>query len=351
MTCMYRCVIVILIFFGPLSIVSGQSADSIYRKKNEQMHAIVQWFHNRNSTHPLLDTATMESLRDSGRYENGFKTGVWKEYTIDSSLMGLQTDVNFGNRSTQLTFSATLIRSVGAYSNGKRNGIWTEYTTDNTQFPFSWRRTAEVNYTDGFKDGKEIQYQGYLQQTPFIIRNWTNGVESGVGEKYDLNYPYALRQRTKIVDGVTWITETYYRNGKLESAFTDTTINGQPLKYLHQYHISGYLIRTGFYDGKMKTGVWTDYYANGVVQSISNYKDDKLNGKYEYFYDNGQLWTERIFEEGKLISVNSNFSRDGYPQAIGTIKNGNGTVLLYDEAGNLVKTIWYENGEEKYSSH
>lgn len=97
--------------------------------------------------------------------------------------------------------------------------------------------------------------------------------------------------------------------------------------------------------------MWTDYYANGIIQSISNYSDGKLDGDYKYFHDNGQLWTERVFLNGKLMEVKSNFNREGEPLFPGTIKNGNGTVVLYDEQGNLIKTILYENGEEKYSSH
>lgn len=168
----------------------------------------MEWFYDRNSDHPLLDSATEQSLRDSGRYENGLKVGLWREYSVDSSLMGVQTEVQFGQRKSQMIFSAKFIQSVGSYSGGVKEGTWTDYTTDNVRAPFYWRRQTVTNFKGGKKDGQEVMYQGYLDQTPLIVRNWTKGEETGIGEIYDSNYPYALKQRTKIVDGVVWVTET-----------------------------------------------------------------------------------------------------------------------------------------------
>lgn len=349
--CMCRYAITFIIFLSPFKFLFGQSADVILAKNSEQLGYIVQWFQDRSKPHSSLDSITMNSLKDGGRFENNHKIGVWREFTIDSSLMGVQTNVSFGNRTSQITFDAKIIKSVGEYSNGQRNGLWTEYTTDNVRFPFYWRRRSEINFKNGLKDGKEILYQGYLDQSPLIVRSWSGGVESGVGEVYDSNFPYALRQRTITSFRLTLISETYYPSGHLESTFIDSFADGIPMRFMRQYHERGYLIRTGFYSENAMTGKWVDYYPNGTIQCISNFSNGKLDGKYEYFYDNGQLWTERIYAEGKLISVNSNYTKDGFPQASGTIKDGTGIVFLYDEQGKLTKTIFYENGEEKHNSH
>lgn len=348
---MCRYIIAFLLFFSLGFPLLAQSADAVLAKNREQLQLIVQWFQNRSVPNALLDSMTMNNLRDSGRFENSRKTGTWIEYTIDSSLMGLQTDVSFGSRTSSITFNAKIIKSVGEYANGRKTGMWTEYTTDNVRFPFYWRRQSEINFSNGFKDGKEVIYQGYLEQRPFIVRSWVNGVEHGIGEVYDINYPYTLRQRTISASGVTWISETYYASGRPESVFVDTVSDGVAMKFIRQYHEQGFLTRTGFYLQNEMAGTWTEYYANGNVQCVSEYSDGKLNGKYEYFYSNGQLWTSRIYADGKLMSVNSNFSRDGFPQATGTITAGTGVVFEYDEQGNLLRTVFYENGTEKYSSH
>lgn len=111
------------------------------------------------------------------------------------------------------------------------------------------------------------------------------------------------------------------------SKITDTLLLGKSLKFSKQY------------------------YANGHLQSTAFYNDTLLEGKYSYFHDNGKLWTERIYKQGKLLEVLNNFDRLGKKGNPGTLKNGNGRLYLYNEEGRIVESIEYVDGMPKKAAH
>jgi hypothetical protein len=70
----------------------------------------------------------------------------------------------------------------------------------------------------------------------------------------------------------------------------------------------------------------------------------KYTGNVVIKYDNGNVWTERIYKNGLLMEVLFNKSIDGSNQEKGTIKKGNGTMLIYDKSSNLVGEFHVKNG-------
>lgn len=76
-----------------------------------------------------------------------------------------------------------------------------------------------------------------------------------------------------------------------------------------------------------------------------------FNGKYIFKYDNGHIWSERIYRNGIPWTVEFNNKIDGSPQEKGTLKNGNGTLFIYNEKGTLIAIKYYRNGQlEKIES-
>jgi len=73
----------------------------------------------------------------------------------------------------------------------------------------------------------------------------------------------------------------------------------------------------------------------------------KYSGKYTYYYPNGKLWSEVIFKDGLQWTVISNFDKNGIPQEKGTLLDGNGTLYLWDEGGEIAEVRSFENGELK----
>ena len=113
-----------------------------------------------------------------------------------------------------------------------------------------------------------------------------------------------------------------------------------------QYYKNGNISVEGFYDAQIPYGKWKEYYENGKLMEEYFYEHGLKQGSDKYFHDNGNLWTERIYKEGKLWEVISNFDINGNPLDKGTITQGNGTVKVYDEKGNIIESINYVNGEK-----
>lgn len=325
----------------------AQTSNDRWKLHQAKLDAIKHWFINPDFRSDLLDTNLVKQLIDSGRTVRHVKSGYWKEFSIDTSVSGIS--VSFGNHNVGSIGTPTIIKHCGVYRRGEKTGVWTEYRTSDSELPLSWDKYSTTEYKNGLKTGEEILYQGYgvRDVRPFLIRHWENGVEVGIGEVYYLNAPYKLQTRYKVVNGTEQITETFYPDGRLKASYTDSLVNGQNLLFLRQYFTDGTLSFTGFYFNlTSKTGTWTAYYPNGKIQSITNYADGKLDGDYKYFHDNGQLWIEETFRNDLLMEVLSNYDRNGNKEDRGTLSNGTGTVILYDEAGVVTKTIEYKDGVE-----
>ena len=82
--------------------------------------------------------------------------------------------------------------------------------------------------------------------------------------------------------------------------------------------------RDRFYylDGKPE-GKWLEFYKNGNLKSIINWKNGKLTGKYIVYDKNGKKSTEAIYKDGKE----------------------NGKYFLYYSNGNIRTKGEYENGK------
>lgn len=347
---MKRVILLTLILTSVFTSCHSQTEEDKIKIEQETLIALKKWFENPSISNDLLDPAIIKQLQDSGRIENDLKEGYWVHYSLDTSLMGQQTELVVGDKKLPMTLSATLQKETGNYIKGKKEGVWTLYKSNDKKPPFYWNRNTLTNYKAGLKEGEEINYQGYgiEYQKPLIVRHWKDDIENGIGKIYDYNYPYNLQKLYNAVNGQMWLIEAYYPNGQLQTKYNDTTVSGQTYKYFKEYFENGKIKATGFYlNGEQQSGTWTNYYENGKTESIANYSNGKLDGNYKYFHDNGQLWTERIYKDGDLLEVISNFSKQGIKNNPGTIKNGTGTLNIYDADGNLTETDEYVDGQEK----
>lgn len=324
----------------------SQSRDEIEKQTKK---ALDEWFENPTMSDKKQNLKIYEQFKDSGRYENGLKEGVWTEFNLDTSNIGKSINLIVGDKEFPMNLSATFIKETGKYKQGKREGKWIVQETKDDEVPFVWNLTKVINYKDGEKHGEEIQYQGYGDSVSrLIVQNWKNGEEHGIEKIYDHNSPYRLKQVFNTVNGQNWLVEEYYSNGNLKWKIKDTLSGGKELKYLLGYYENGKIRQTGFYHNRdEKHGRWTEYYENGDIKEIENYDKGILNGKYQCFHENGQLWTEKIYNNGLLWQVISNYDKNGKKKDKGTLKNGTGTLKIYNSEGRLSRIAEFVNGRER----
>ena len=122
-----------------------------------------------------------------------------------------------------------------------------------------------------------------------------------------------------------------------------------------RYYDNGMLKISGHNKDTVPYGNWKEYYPCtnpcsgniGHVKAEYSFKNGNLHGSWKYYHKNGRLWTDRQYKNGKLMEILSNCNSHGNPLDAGTLKNGNGTVKVYDESGKLLETLYFKNGIKK----
>lgn len=93
-----------------------------------------------------------------------------------------------------------------------------------------------------------------------------------------------------------------------------------------------------FKNGK-KDGISSKYYVNGKVSEILEWKDDAEHGKWEQYFENGDLRLTSKYAEGKRSGNFQSYYPGGILSITGEYKNG----LMHGKW-----TYFNENGEEEF---
>ncbi|MEQ9425391.1 MAG: toxin-antitoxin system YwqK family antitoxin [Cyclobacteriaceae bacterium] len=132
----------------------------------------------------------------------------------------------------------------------------------------------------------------------------------------------------------------------------------------------GEVLQEGDYLNGIREGYWTEYHPNGIVKTMSNFKNGKLHGAYISLDSRGNITEKFSFLEGLKtgtyhkydrgkISVTMEYQNDlvhGNVQRF--YPNGNiqeesnyasgilhGKARWYDQQGNVTIEYTYENGD------
>jgi antitoxin component YwqK of YwqJK toxin-antitoxin module len=310
--------------------------------ENAVDETLKDYFANPEKFQRKSDAGVIKQFADSGLIENGLKEGQWIEYSLDSIPVSENATLVVGGKSLPMKTSYFLKKDVGRYSKNMKTGVWILYQSFDTEAPFHFTRTNVKNYKKGKLDGEETYYQAGGDQL-LAKCYWKDGIKDGIGEEYDYNYPYNKVLSYKMKKGKTVLQQSFYPNGKVENEQTYSEKNGKEIIFAKNYSQTGQLNYTGYFTDEVSSGTWTYYHENGQVKSIEN----KTNGNYKFYFDNGQLCFEAIYKNGKLMEVISNFTKDGKMNDPGTLKNGTGILKLYDPDGKLTETVEYVDGKEK----
>ena len=88
-------------------------------------------------------------------------------------------------------------------------------------------------------------------------------------------------------------------------------------------------------------GLNTDYYDNGKKRIKGEIKNGLRMGLWQAWYENGNLWSECEYTDGKKNGKSVTYYENGLVRYSGFCKNDKdtGEWSYFDEKGNLVKSV------------
>ena len=182
--------------------------------------------------------------------------------------------------------------------------------------------TKIVNEETYVKGDRHFSKQWYYNQETF---GYTLFDERKLEPKYEYFKEFYLNNKTK-VDGVKTISKG--------------TTHGRVISY----YPNGQITCECNYKNDKRDSIQVYHNERGYIENISNYRDNKQDGKTTYYFDNGKIWSEIIYKYGKPWEVLTNYDVNGKLREKGTLKDGNGSLYVYDELGNLTDIEYYKNG-------
>ena len=315
-------------------------------------------------------------IKTTGYYSKDSKqTGIWKYY-YENGILAEERLYENGELNGLNTnyFENGKIKEKTSFINNKVEGI-REYYHPNGKLlgKETYQNHNITNYGDFFdENGSPILQSG----TGYIIHyndkgiitykgNYVNQQKEGLSEWFYDNSKLeeSFNYKKGIRNGVNKI---YFQNGNLmqKGNYDNDVLNGE-IEYYHpngkiagkQKYTNGTFIElldcydeNGNITLKNGTGSSISYYNNGNIESIINYKNHCRDGKAEWFYDNGKLEQSAIYKYsennkpfGLRWEILESYSKDGKQRYAGTLKDGNGEWVTYDQ-NNKPTVKLYENG-------
>lgn len=92
------------------------------------------------------------------------------------------------------------------------------------------------------------------------------------------------------------------------------------------------------------TNTYTQIGVNSVKVNENRNASGKLDGIQKYFYPNGNIFAEYDFVSDKLWNVITLKDLDGNLLTHGNLKDGNGTLIIYDDNSRILKKQNYVTG-------
>jgi antitoxin component YwqK of YwqJK toxin-antitoxin module len=247
-----------------------------------------------------------------GMIKDGKPEGYWKTFSEEGILL------SEGNRKNHLLDSIWNfyddegnLKMEISYKEGKKNGIRRTYRE---------QEIIEENFVDDLKQGISSYYyaDGNLKKTVFYV----DGLEEGMAMEYGedgriiqlITYKKGFisnRERINRFDSEgkkhgNW--KYFYENGnlQLECIYKHGLRNG----YYKEYDIDGKLLFAyKFVDGEKqeyvaeltKLDIKTEYYPDGKLKIKATYKDDKPEGVWREYSEEGEVEKSYIYKYGIVI--------------------------------------------------
>lgn len=241
------------------------------------------------------------------------KEGFQRTYILDSTQIW---DINDDSTTYIKTKIKAFIIVEGNIKDDKPNGIFTYFLLDSIN-PKRKYKLWEQSFFNSKLNGRWSVFS--LNGSLCYFETYKNDSLNGLTREFQ-------------TDGKTIVKEFEYFGGESKNIFREYFFNGKIKAETH-------------YDDFKLNGLTKRYYDNGNMLECINFTDNEFNGNWKYYYPNGQLWLEKIYKMGKSWEAVASFTKNGEKRNPGTLKNGNGTTIYYNEDGTIREIVTYKNGK------
>lgn len=208
-----------------------------------------------------------------------------------------------------------LVCIEGQHKNGQRDGIFTAFVLDSLDHKKRYK-IWEQTYVDNKLNGEWRTYS--LKGNIVRFQTYQNDSLNGTAKDYWIDGKLIMEERIYINGKSKYIQKEYSQNGNVveETTFVNDIPNGQAKKY----------------------------YPNGTLKDEVILTNGVPNGLRKYYYPSGKIWIEQEMKNGQPWAVIANYTESGQKRDAGTLKEGNGTVIFYNDNGTIRETVAYKNG-------
>lgn len=282
----------------------------------------------------------VNSIKDLYGLSGFMRVGEWHEYKNTGELSAVG---KYNGYSNKMDGPWVLYHKNGTksgdrvYKKGKLDGPLTKYHEDGS---LKW----QGKYVGGLVSGtfKSWNDQGGLEQVSVgtalgtIKRKYVyqNGSTKAIGTEF-----YSKKKKEYLRKG-DW--EFFREDGS--PSLTEIYKEGKIIGHRNQYLPDGTQILV---DG---TGFFRTFYDSGEISFEAEYRDGARDGIANWYYKNGQLkqsikyeYDESLRPQGKRLTIVASYDKNGTPRDGGTLKDGNGNIISYDDKGIATSTM-YRNG-------
>jgi antitoxin component YwqK of YwqJK toxin-antitoxin module len=212
---------------------------------------------------------------------------------------------------------SALLCIEGPCKNNKKEGVFTTFLIDSADHSRRYK-IWEQNYSNDKLNGQWKTYT--LHGTITNIQTFKDDSLNGVSRMFWIDGRSIMEENEFFNGRKKRLHREFYKNGKIKAEI--------PL------------------DNDTISGTGKKYYEDGTIQEIAEFRAGAFDGTRKYYYPNGQLWIEQIYKNGKSWKVVANYTAKGQKREAGTLKDGNGTIIFYNEDGSVREVISYVNGED-----
>lgn len=303
---------------------NGQLKEKATYRFGELKGAYSQYYESGKTKELYGTDNTIQSFHSNGNKKlsgqfrkDGKKTGEWLEFYTTGNKKSIENySHGLKNGEWKTFYPSGKLKSYRKYRGNLLLGQWKIFYEDGTI-------KTEISYREssGTPIYKEYNKKGYLVEES--VRKLKDGKETvlakRVYDKFDANGLPGSYKEYEGSDGLTMVIDilSRFENKKLKEVLK-TSRRGNKV-------VRDYIV----------------LFDNGSVSSRASVDEQgKITGEQVYYYKNGQIIQKILMNEGKYMQILECYDLNGKPAKRGTLKNGNGTVLLYNPENGAPNGVW-----------